>query len=79
MFDIFETLYWSGIVNAVSRLPKEVIGAGILAGTVLEIHRRNTNVKIAETEAKVRVAEAEVEALKLKKQIQETEIFRSPE
>lgn len=75
----FETIYWSGIINAVSRLPKEVLGAGIAAGVVLEIHRRNTNVKIAETNAKVRVAEAEVEALKLKKQIQEIKTFDVPE
>lgn len=75
---MFEMLYWSSIVRALNELPKEVIGGGIVAGVVLEIHRRNTNVKIAEANAKVRVAEAEVEALKLKKSMQESEIFRTP-
>ena len=36
MFDIFEALYWNGIVNAVSKLPKETIYTGIAAGVVLD-------------------------------------------
>jgi hypothetical protein len=63
---MFEWLFWPSIVNGIKELPKETIYVGVAAYVVLEIHRRNTNVKLAAENAKIRVAEAEVEALKLK-------------
>lgn len=67
---MFEMFFWPSLVNAVKEIPKETIYVGAAAYVVLEIHRRNTNVKIAAENAKVRVAEAEVEALKLQRDLQ---------
>lgn len=67
---MFEIFFWPSLVNGIKQLPKETIYVGAAAYVVLEIHRRQTNVKIAAENAKVRVAEAEVEALKLKRDLQ---------
>lgn len=61
----------SSIIEAVSKLPKEIIVAGVGAYVVLEIHDRNTQVKLEEAKARNRCAELEVEALKLKLKLQE--------
>ena len=66
---MFEMFYWSSIVDAVAKLPKEAIVGAAVAYVVIDIHKRNTEVKVAEAKAKVRLAELEVEALELKRQM----------
>lgn len=65
---MFEWLFWSSAVDSVAKLPKETLVVGAAALVIVDIHRRNTNVKIAEANARVRVAEANLEAERLKAQ-----------
>lgn len=65
---MFEAYYWTGIINAVSRLPKEVVVGVTAAFVVIHIHDRNCDMKVDVAKAEARKAEAEVEKLKLEKQ-----------
>jgi hypothetical protein len=67
---MFEMFYWSSIVEAFNKLPKELAYAGVAYFTVTDIYKRHTQVKIAEVKERTRVAELEVEALKLKRELQ---------
>jgi hypothetical protein len=61
---------YSDLLESISKIPKETIVAGVAAYVVIDIHKRNTQVKIAEAKAQLRGAELEVEALKLKRELQ---------
>jgi hypothetical protein len=61
---------YNRLLESVSKVPKETIVAGVAAYVVIDIHKRNTQVKIAEAKARIRGAELEVEALKLKRELQ---------
>lgn len=67
---MFEMFYWSSIIEAVNKLPKEIAYAGVAYFAVTDIYKRHTHVKIAEAKERTRVAELEVEALKLKRELQ---------
>lgn len=62
---MFEFFYWSNLVESVNRLPKEIVAGVVAAYVILEVHKRNSEVKIAVAEAETRKAEVELEALKL--------------
>lgn len=63
---MFEAFYWSSVVDAMSKLPKEILIGGVAAYVVLDIHKRNCEVKIAVANAEVRKAEVELETEKVK-------------
>lgn len=69
---MFEWFYYSSVVDAISKAPREIVIAAVAAYVVVDIHKRNSQVSIAEAESQKRVAELEVEALKLKLQLQNT-------
>jgi len=64
---------YDSILEQLSKLPKETIVAGVAAYVVIDIHKRNSQVKIAESKARIRGAELEVEALNLKLKLQKND------
>lgn len=69
--NMFEIFGWSYLADAVGKLPKEAIYGAIGAYVVLDIHKRNTEVKIAKAKAETRAVELEVEALRLKLELKQ--------
>lgn len=63
---MFEMWYWSSIIESVRKLPKEVIIGAAAGYVVMDVHKRNCEVKVAVAEAEARKAEADLEALKIK-------------
>lgn len=65
---MFETLYWSSVVNAVSKLPKETLIGAVAAYVVIDMHKRHTQVRMAKirSENDVEIARLEKEAAELK-------------
>lgn len=66
---MFDLIWWPSVLASIQKLPKETIYAGAVVYVVLEIHRRNANVKIAQANATVEVAKTEAEILKLRLQL----------
>lgn len=64
---------YNRLLDSISKVPKEAIVAGIAAYVLIDVHKRNTQVKVAEVKARTRGAELEVEALKLKKELQKND------
>jgi hypothetical protein len=72
---MFEMFYWSSIISALEKLPKEAIISVAGAYAAAEIYKRHTNARIRlaqiEADAQVKIAEAESETLRLKIKLQE--------
>lgn len=64
---------WSYIVDAVGKLPKEIVYVGVGYLALNDITNRFAQVKIEQAKAETRKAELEVEALKLKLKLQKNE------
>lgn len=75
---MFEIFGWSYVVGLVRELPKEVTLTGIAALTFLEIHRRESNVRIAKAGAQAREAELKLEELKAERERQKNESTETP-
>lgn len=67
MFEsFFADIYWTGVINSVSKLPKEVvIGVAATLG-IVHMHKNHCDSKTKVAEYEARKAEADLEALKIK-------------
>jgi hypothetical protein len=70
MFD--ELFYWPSVVNAISRVPKEIAIAGVVYFAITDIHKQRCNVRIVEAKEQTKQAELRVEELKLKRKLQQS-------
>lgn len=71
MFDtLFGEYYASRAIEAIGKLPKEVLYAGAAYFIIDGAHRRYSQVQIEKVKANVQVAKLEVEALRLKRELQ---------
>lgn len=67
---MFEFFGWTYAADAISKLPKEIVYAGIGYLALNDITKRIAHVKIEQSKSETRKAELEVEALKLKLELQ---------
>lgn len=70
MFDLFGGYYVTRFIEVASKLPKEALYAGAVYFVITDVHKRNSEVKIAKINAEIAVAKLEVEALKIKRDLQ---------
>lgn len=67
---MFDWFYWSSIAEGLAKLPKEVVIGGVVAYVVIDVHKRNCEVKIKTAEAEVRKRELELELAKYKQMLE---------